>query len=71
MQLGRYRHSKLGKEYEVVGIARHSESLEEMVVYRTLYGNPLGELWVRPRGMFTELVEINGEKVSRFVFIGV
>ncbi|MFL5765310.1 MAG: DUF1653 domain-containing protein [Bacteroidia bacterium] len=66
---GKYRHYK-GKEYEVIGTARHSETLEEMVVYKALY-QPEGEnLWVRPATMFLEDVEINGEKVKRFEYLG-
>ena len=60
---GKYRHYK-GNEYEVTGIAIHSETLEPMVVYRALYGN--GELWVRPALMWNETVS-TGEK--RFTFI--
>lgn len=62
---GRYRHFK-GKEYEVIGIAKHSENLEEMVVYRALYGS--GELWVRPAAMWNETVEYNGKSVKRFTY---
>jgi hypothetical protein len=51
---GKYRHYK-GNEYEVIGIARHSETLEPMVVYRALYGD--GGLWVRPAGMWNETVK--------------
>ncbi|MCX6743497.1 MAG: DUF1653 domain-containing protein, partial [Candidatus Parcubacteria bacterium] len=53
--------------YELIGIAKHSETLEEFVVYKQLYGN--GSLWVRPVKMFLEKVEINGHKVPRFRFI--
>ncbi len=60
---GRYRHFK-GKEYEVIGLARHSESLEELVVYRQLYGER--GLWVRPATMFAEVVEHEGRTVPRF-----
>mgnify|MGYP002519969700 CR=1 FL=1 len=60
---GRYRHFK-GNEYEVIGTARNSETLEEMVVYRALYGD--GGLWVRPAKMWNEKVEYNGKTVSRF-----
>jgi hypothetical protein len=60
---GRYRHYK-GNEYEVLGIAKHSETLEELVVYRALYGE-FG-LWVRPRSMFLEHVEVDGRLVRRF-----
>jgi hypothetical protein len=60
---GRYRHFK-GNLYEVLGVARHSETGEEMVVYRALYGE-LG-LWVRPVSMFVETVEHDGRRVPRF-----
>lgn len=63
---GRYRHYK-GKEYAVIGVARHSESEEQLVVYRTLYAER--DLWVRPLSMFTEQVEVNGEWLPRFTFI--
>ena len=61
---GRYRHFK-GNEYEVLGIARHSETLEPLVVYRALYGE--GALWVRPAAMWNETVEREGKTVPRFV----
>ena len=64
---GKYRHYK-GNLYEVIGTARHSETLEEMVVYRALYGE--GGLWVRPLGMFLESVEIGGKTVHRFEYVG-
>lgn len=64
---GKYRHFK-GKEYEVIGTARHSESLEEMVVYKALYGE--GGLWVRPASMWNETVERDGKTFKRFEFIG-
>ena len=60
---GRYRHYK-GGEYEVLGVARHSETLEPMVVYRPLY-NQTG-LWVRPYAMFFEAIESNGRQQPRF-----
>ncbi len=60
---GRYRHYK-GKDYDVIGVARHSESEEEYVVYRQLYGT--GELWIRPMGMFLESVSVEGATVPRF-----
>jgi hypothetical protein len=60
---GRYRHYK-GGEYEVIDVARHSETEELMVVYRPLYGER--ELWVRPLAMFVESVEIDGETMPRF-----
>lgn len=61
---GRYRHFK-GNEYEVIGTARHSETLEEMVVYRALYGD--GGLWVRPAAMWSETVERDGYCGPRFI----
>lgn len=63
IRVGRYRHYK-GRLYEVTGFARHSETLEDMVVYRQLYGD--GSSWVRPLQMFSETVEINGQTVPRF-----
>ncbi len=67
LQTGIYRHFK-GGEYQVYGVATHSEDHSEMVVYRPLYGD--GGLWVRPLAMFTETVERGGEEVSRFRYIG-
>lgn len=67
IKLGRYRHFK-GKEYEVLGVAKHSETLEEMVVYRALYDNR--DIWVRPLSMWDETVERNGAAVKRFTYIG-
>ena len=64
---GRYRHFK-GNEYEVIGTARHSETLEELVVYRALYDN--GGLWVRPAAMWDEQIERDGQAVRRFTYIG-
>lgn len=60
---GRYRHYK-GHDYEVIGTARHSETEEPLVVYRTLYGDL--SLWVRPLAMFMETVEVDGREVPRF-----
>ncbi|HVU33962.1 MAG TPA: DUF1653 domain-containing protein [Opitutaceae bacterium] len=64
---GTYRHSKSGKLYRVHFVAKHSETLEDLVVYETLYDNPMAKFWVRPAAMFTELVEVQGEQVPRFV----
>ena len=64
---GRYRHLK-GNFYEVIGTARHSETLEEMVVYRALYGE--GGLWVRPASMWNEEVNREDYRGPRFVFVG-
>lgn len=64
---GHYRHFK-GKEYEVLGVARHSETEEELVVYRALYGD--FSLWVRPVSMWNETVERDGKTFRRFTYIG-
>ncbi len=66
MQLGRYRHYK-GNDYLVLGTARHSETEEELVVYRQDYGER--GLWVRPKQMFLESVEFEGKTVPRFQWI--
>ena len=67
IKLGKYRHFK-GNEYEVIGIAKNSETLEDMVVYKALYGD--GGLWVRPLAMWNENVEVNGKTLKRFEYIG-
>ncbi|MDP1767816.1 MAG: DUF1653 domain-containing protein [Nitrospirota bacterium] len=66
VQPGRYRHYK-GPEYEVLGVARHSETEEEFVVYRALYGE--GGLWIRPATMFLETVTVDGQPCPRFELI--
>lgn len=71
LALGIYQHYK-GKQYEVIGVARHSETLAEMVVYRALYNSEeFGNhtLWARPLEMFLEEVEIDGKNIKRFEFI--
>lgn len=60
-----YHHYK-NKPYKYIGTARHSESLDEVVIYETRYPNELAKLWVRPKGMFFEPVELNGEMIPRF-----
>jgi hypothetical protein len=64
IQPGRYRHYK-GREYEVLGTAKHSETEEEFVVYRALYGEQ--GLWVRPATMFSEMVQVGEKRVPRFL----
>lgn len=64
---GIYEHYK-GRQYELIAIANHSETLEKMVVYKALYGE--GEYWVRPLSMWEELIDLNGEQVHRFRYIG-
>ncbi|HSR89053.1 MAG TPA: DUF1653 domain-containing protein [Candidatus Udaeobacter sp.] len=67
LKLGKYRHYK-GKDYQVLGVAKHSETMEELVVYRKLYDDH--GLWVRPLAMFIENVEIDGKTMPRFEYIG-
>ena len=64
---GRYRHYK-GNDYEVIDVVRHSETEEQLVLYRALYGER--GLWVRPIEMFTEQIEKDGKKVFRFEYVG-
>ena len=66
LPLGSYRHYK-GNLYEVLGVARHSETDEEFVVYRALYGT--GGLWIRPKAMFLEMVEKDGKRIPRFAYV--
>jgi len=66
LKLGKYLHYK-GKEYEVIGIGKHSETLEDLVIYKKLYDD--GGLWVRSLKMFLEEVEIDGKKVPRFKYL--
>lgn len=65
---GIYKHYK-GNRYEVIGIAKHSETLEDIVVYRPLYENKTADLWVRPMAMFLEEVDVDGTMVPRFRLI--
>ncbi len=68
VRAGRYRHYK-GQEYSVIGVARHSETEEELVVYRKEYDDH--GLWVRPKTMFLETVDVAGKPVPRFQYLGV
>jgi hypothetical protein len=65
---GIYHHYK-GKEYQVLFTAKHSETLEDLVVYKALYPNDISEFWVRPLEMFCGEVEVDGKMVSRFTLI--
>ena len=67
IRAGRYRHYK-GKDYLVLGSATHTETEEEFIVYRALYGKR--GLWVRPKAMFLDSVQLNGRQVPRFTFLG-
>lgn len=64
---GRYRHYK-GKDYQLLCTAKHSETLEEMVVYRALYGE--GGVWVRPAAMWEEIVQLKDQSLQRFTYVG-
>ena len=66
LQPGKYRHFK-GNEYELLGVAHHSETLEPMVVYRAMYGDH--SVWVRPASMWSELVTRDGRAVPRFTYL--
>jgi hypothetical protein len=68
MKLGKYQHYK-GNFYRVIGIAKHSETLEDMVIYEPLYEKPKYKLWVRPKKMFLEKIKIKGKTIPRFKFI--
>jgi len=65
---GIYEHYK-GKKYEVLGIGKHSETLEDLVFYEAQYKNELSQLWARPVKLFTDEVEVLGKKVPRFRYI--
>lgn len=69
IQIGIYKHAKTGNEYRVICLAKHSETLEDMVVYEALYENERSKFWVRPASMFAETVTINGVETPRFIFI--
>jgi len=68
LKLGVYKHFK-GKKYRVLGAAKHSETLEDFVVYEVLHENKTSKLWVRPLEMFMGDKEIDGKKVKRFTFV--
>lgn len=69
IKLGIYQHHK-GMKYRVLGVAKHSETLEDLVVYEALYDNKVSKLWVRPLAMFLEKIEKDGKLVNRFEFVG-
>ena len=69
IKLGKYRHFK-GMEYRVLGVVKHSETLEDLVLYEALYDNKVSKLWVRPLKMFLETVERDGKTFKRFEYIG-
>ena len=68
IKTGLYKHYK-GNLYTIIGIVKHSETLEDLVLYECLYDNPQSKLWVRPLKMFLEEVEVDGKKLPRFDFV--
>lgn len=71
IKLGTYEHCKNSEHrYRVIGVAKHSETLEDLVIYEALYDNEMSKLWARPIDMFVGEVEINGVSVPRFKYIG-
>ena len=61
-----YEHSKSGKKYKIIAVGKHSETLEDLVVYEAQYDNLMSKVWIRPLSNFTEEVEINEQKLPRF-----
>jgi hypothetical protein len=68
IKLGKYKHYKSEGEYEVIGVAKHSETLDDLVIYKHP-GNELSELWARPLSMFLEKITVDGKEISRFGYI--
>lgn len=69
MKPGIYKHSKTGNLYKIHFVAKHSETLEDMVIYEALYDNKMSKFWARPLAMFEGEIELNGKKVPRFVYV--
>ena len=69
IKLGIYQHHK-GMKYRVLGVVKHSETLEDLVIYEALYDNKVSKLWVRPLEMFLDKIEKDGKLVNRFEFVG-
>jgi len=72
IKLGKYKHYKNEKMYEVIGVGHHSETLEELVIYRALYDSPeFGKkaVWARPKDMFFDTIVVEGKEIPRFKFV--
>ena len=69
IKLGIYQHYR-GMRYRVLGMAKHSETLEDLVVYEALYDNKVSKTWARPLAMFLDKIEKDGELINRFEFVG-
>lgn len=65
----RYKHSKKGTFYKIIALAKHSETLEDLVVYEAEYENPVSKVWVRPRAMFLDTVILDGQERPRFELV--
>lgn len=65
----RYKHSKKGTFYKIIALAKHSETLEDLVVYEVEYENPVSKVWVRPLALFVDKIILNGEEKNRFELI--
>ena len=64
-----WKNSKKGGEYKIIALAKHSETLEDLVIYEALYDNPVAKIWARPLSMWEEEIEVDGQKVPRFILI--
>lgn len=64
-----YKHTKSTNLYKIIAIGKHSETLEDLVVYQALYDNKVSKIWIRPVYMFLEMIELNGQKFSRFQLV--
>ena len=69
IKLGVYQHHK-GMKYRVLGVAKHSETLEDLVIYEALYDNKVSKIWARPLEMFLGKIEKDGKPINRFEFVG-
>jgi hypothetical protein len=69
MKIGIYKHYRTGNHYRVIGVGKHSETLEDLVFYEALYDNPVSKFWARPVGMFNGEVETPEGRKPRFTFI--
>jgi len=69
IKLGKYRHYK-GNLYNVIGTAKHSETLDDYVIYEALYDNKVSKVWIRPLKMFTEKIKVDDKLIDRFEFVG-
>ncbi len=69
LKIGTYQHYRTRNFYRIIGVAKHSETEEDLVIYECLYDNPKSKMWARPLKMFLEDVKVNGQKIPRFTFV--